>query len=382
MSKGFFPARPESEPRIYAYEDTHPKYKGLLKIGFTTGDAKKRVAQQYPTKRPGGAPYKIHFEESAMRNDGTSFSDHDIHRYLRSKGIRNPDGEWFECSAEDVKAAVVALQTNRLNEENRTRTFGMRPEQREAVEKTVDYFESYKQERGKIPHFLWNAKMRFGKTFGAYQLALKMGWKKVLVLTFKPAVQNAWEEDIKSHVDFEGWQFISPRGLKFEDADKTRPFICFGSFQDYLGRTSIGAIKAKNEWVHEINWDCVIFDEYHFGAWREGAKGLFAADEAEEGEVEGEYKGNGLDYFSEELMPITTDHYLYLSGTPFRSIGTGEFIEEQIYNWTYSDEQRAKTQWTGADNPYLSLPRMVLMTYQLPDSIIEIAKDGDLTSLT
>ncbi len=376
MPNKFFPKRPESSPTIYAYEDTHPKYSGLLKVGYTTGDAKKRVAQQYPTKRPGGAPYKIHFEESAMRKDGTSFTDHDIHRYLRKKGFRNPDGEWFDCTIKDIQAAVIALQTNQLNEESRTQTFGMRPEQREAVQKAVDYFESYKDEKGKVPHFLWNAKMRFGKTFAAYQLALKMGWKKVLVLTFKPAVQSAWEEDIKSHVDFEGWQFISRDGLKFEDADRSKPFVCFASFQDYLGKTKIGAIKPKNEWVHEINWDCVIFDEYHFGAWREGAKGLFAADESEEGEVEAEYK-DGQEFVDEEILPITTGHYLYLSGTPFRAIGTGEFIEEQIYNWTYSDEQRAKTTWAGADNPYLSLPRMVLMTYQLPDSIIEIAKGGE-----
>ena len=78
--------------------------------------------------------------------------------------------------------------------------------------------------------------MRFGKTFAAYQLAKKMGWRKVLVLTFKPAVQSAWEEDLKCHIDFKGWQFISPGGLSYEDADKKKPFVCFGSFQDYLGR--------------------------------------------------------------------------------------------------------------------------------------------------
>lgn len=372
----FFPEKSSIVPTIYAYSDSHQDYKGLLKVGYTTGDARRRVAQQYPTRRPGGAPYKIHLEESAMRMDGTSFTDHDVHRYLRKKGFRNPDGEWFECTVDDVRAAVIALQTDQLNEESRTQTFGMRPEQREAVEKAVDYFESYKKENGKVPHFLWNAKMRFGKTFAAYQLALKMGWKKVLVLTFKPAVQSAWEEDLRSHVDFEGWQFISRRGLTFEEANKKKPFVCFGSFQDFLGKTREGAIKPKNEWVHTTNWDCVIFDEYHFGAWREGAKGLFASDETEEGEVEAEYK-DGQEYVDEDLLPITTDHYLYLSGTPFRAIGTGEFIEEQIYNWTYSDEQRAKTNWTGADNPYLALPRMVLMTYQLPDSIIEIAKGGE-----
>ncbi len=76
-------------------------------------------------------------------------------------------------------------------------------------------------------------------------------------------------------------------------------------------------------------------------------------------------------------MAITTDCYLYLSGTPFRAIASGEFIEEQICNWTYSDEQRAKRDWQGSDNPYAALPRMVLLTYQLPDAIREIALQSD-----
>lgn len=375
----FFPQRPEANPTIYAYENTNPQFKGLLKVGYSDIDAQTRVAAQFPIKTPGPAPYIIHLEESAMRDNGDSFSDHDVHRYLRSRGIRNPKGEWFECSVDDVRVAVIAIRTGKLNEENRTQTFGMRPEQITAVEKASAYFKSNKADNDKVPHFLWNAKMRFGKTFAAYQLALNEGWKKVLVLTFKPAVQNAWEEDLKLHVDFEGWQFISRNGLRITDADKTRPFVCFGSFQDYLQMNSVGGImpKKRNEWVHEINWDCVIFDEYHFGAWREGAKSLFGSDEEELGEVEQEYITTGEEYFDEELMPITTDHYLYLSGTPFRAIASGEFIEEQIFNWTYSDEQRAKENWTGEGNPYLPLPRMVLMTYQLPDAIKAIALKGE-----
>ena len=376
MSKDFFPPRPESKPTIYAYEDTNPQYAGLLKVGYTTLDVQARVAQQYPTKKPGKPPYRIVLKESAMRNDGTAFTDHDVHRYLRIVGVRNLKGEWFKCSVEKVKAAVIAVRTGQLNEENRSLDFTMRPEQVAAVERTVTYFKSFRKENAdKSPHFLWNAKMRFGKTFAAYQLAKKTGWRRVLVLTFKPAVQSAWEEDLKRHIDFKGWQFISPGGLSYEDANKKKPFVCFGSFQDYLGKNkSTGGIKTKNEWVHAINWDCVIFDEYHYGAWRENAKDLFEAEDKNEVEF-GE--GEGIENFDEEIMPITTDAYLYLSGTPFRAITSGEFIEEQIFNWTYSDEQRAKLEWQGEDNPYASLPRMVLMTYQLPDSIREIAMQGE-----
>jgi len=375
MSKEFFPQRPDSKPTIYAYKDTHPQCKGLLKVGYTAVDVKSRVAQQYPTVRPGKLPYKIVLEESAMRNDGTVFTDHEVHRHLRQKRIKNPDGEWFKCSADVVKSAIIAVKTGQMNEENRSLDFEMRPEQEQAVEKTATYFKSFRKENhDKTPHFLWNAKMRFGKTFAAYQLARKMGWRKVLVLTFKPAVQNAWEEDLKCHIDFKGWQFISRNGLSFEEVKKNKPFVCFGSFQDYLGKNPAGGIKAKNEWVHAMNWDCVIFDEYHYGAWRENAKELFEAEDKQEATFA---EGEGREYFDEDLMPITTDAYLYLSGTPFRAITSGEFIEEQIYNWTYSDEQRAKEQWQGEDNPYAPLPRMVLLTYQLPDSIREIAMQGE-----
>jgi hypothetical protein len=378
MSNEFFPPRPASRPTIYAYEDTHPQYAALLKVGYTTMDAQSRVAQQYPTLRPGKPPYRIVFEESAMRSDGTVFTDHDVHRMLRLNGVKNPEGEWFRCTVADLKAAFIAVRTGQLNEENRSLDFRMRPEQEAAVEKTGVYFASWRKERGnrnKSPHFLWNAKMRFGKTFAAYQLAKKMSWRKVLVLTFKPAVQSAWEEDLKCHVDFKGWQFISPGGLTFEDADRKRPFVCFGSFQDYLGRNpSTGGIKTKNEWVHTTNWDCVILDEYHYGAWRENAKELFESEDEKERKFA---EGEGIEDFDEDVLPITTDHYLYLSGTPFRAIASGEFIEEQIYNWTYSDEQRAKRDWNGPDNPYAALPRMVLLTYQLPDAIREIAMQGE-----
>ncbi len=374
MSKSdFFPQRPEANPTIYAYEligvATH---KGLLKVGYTSRTSQGRIAEQLKTSR---VKYTIVFEESAMKNDGSAFTDFDVHRYLRKKGIPNPEGEWFKCSIKDIKAAIIEIKSGVKNEDNRTLNFGMRPEQTDAVDKTITYFKSFKKEnKNKTPHFLWNAKMRFGKTFASYQLAKKMGWTKLLVLTFKPAVQNAWDEDLQTHIDFKGWQFISRNGLHFEDSDPNKPLVCFGSFQDYLGKNEVGGIKARNEWVHATNWDCVIFDEYHYGAWRENAKELFEA----EGKKELTFaQGEAMEYFDEGNMPITTNAYLYLSGTPFRAISSGEFIEEQIFNWTYSDEQKAKENWKKEPNPYASLPRMVMLTYQLPDSIREIAKGGE-----
>lgn len=391
MNTEFFPERPDSKPMIYAYADSHPTLEGMLKIGFTSIDVEKRVAAQYPTLRPGPKPYTIVFAEPALRDDGTSFTDHDIHRAMKRMDMQYEAGEWFTCTVDQVRAAYISVRDRTENLEMRSADFKMRPEQAAAVRKTIDYFQSIKDEQNKAaqgalftinpPKFLWNAKMRFGKTFAAYQLAKQMGIKKVLVLTFKPAVESAWEEDLARHVDFEGWQFISrTSSLTYETADKSKPIVCFGSFQDYLGTEAGGVIKAKNEWVHTTNWDLVIFDEYHFGAWRDNARKLFASQDEEDIDFDSEAyhkdeAGNALD---ESFLPITSHHYLYLSGTPFRALGSGEFIEEQIYSWTYSDEQAAKHNWGNRpDNPYAALPRMVLMTYRLPPEITRIAEAGE-----
>ena len=379
----YFPQRPDVHPSVYAYRDMNPDHAGLLKVGYTRRDVERRVAQQFPVIQPGeGKPYEIVFAESAMRPDGTSFMDHDVHRRLERNGLENVGGEWYRCTADDVRNAWLEVRDRADYESQRTEDFKMRPEQRAAVEKAQAYFErclepgSHDQ-----PKFLWNAKMRFGKTFATYELAKRMGMRRVLVLTFKPAVEAAWQEDLESHVDFEGWQFVSRDGRSYEECDPTRPIVCFGSFQDFLGvNRETGGIKARNEWVHLEDWDLVAFDEYHFGAWKDTAKSLFqAADDDEavesaEADADAATRGNALD---ETWLPIQSRFYLYLSGTPFRALNSGEFIEEQVFNWTYSDEQAAKGAWVGSDNPYESLPRMVLMTYKVPDSITRIARQGE-----
>ena len=372
MSNELFPSL--NPPRIYAYSDS--RFTDCLKVGYTTKTAAERVAEQYPVKLPNQS-YKIELDEIAMREDGSFFTDHDVHKVLSKKNIQRINGEWFKCTLDTVKAALLEIKSGKRNEDNRTLNFGLRPEQQAAIEKASDYFKSFTAENpDRTPHFLWNAKMRFGKTFAAYQLAKAMGWTKILILTFKPAVQNAWEEDLANHVDFAGWQFIARNSLQFEQADIKKPMVCFGSFQDYLGKNAVGGIKARNEWVHTTNWDCVIFDEYHYGAWRDTAKELFEAEDKKEVAFA---EGEGIEYFDEGNMPITTSAYLYLSGTPFRAISSGEFIEEQIYNWTYSDEQKAKIEWQPEQgkNPYTALPRMVMLTYQLPDAIRDVAIKGE-----
>lgn len=393
MQTEFFVQRPSIYSTIYAYElDGVATHKGYIKVGYTERDVEKRIYEQLHTS---GVAYKILLKESAMCQDGTCFTDHDVHTILRRKGFPQlkegiDRNEWFKCSTEDIIAAITELRTGIRLDGKRTYAFKMRPEQQYAVKRTIEYYASSKKdEPNRAPKFLWNAKMRFGKTFASYQLAKKMGFTRVLVLTFKPAVESAWSEDLMNHVDFKGWQFISNKDAhnnnvnideQYAKADKSRPIVVFGSFQDLLGTNNIGGIKAKNEFIHSNNWDLIIFDEYHFGAWRENAKKLFEnPDEETEADFDLEkYKQDEADNaYNETFLPITTNHYLFLSGTPFRALNSGEFIEDQIYNWTYSDEQRAKETWIGSNNPYLALPRMVMLTYKIPDSIQQIAKQGE-----
>lgn len=388
--------KPDGRLRIYGWtpNDPPPAYVGLIKVGQTTqADVNDRIRQSQGQMQQA---YTLHVDEVAEREDGTTFRDNDVRRRLIEKGFENVTvgsaREWMRCTPADVKSAITELRRGLRFESARHETFPMRREQAEAVEVTHGYFLSrWAEDPKSVPRFLWNAKMRFGKTFTGYQLAKKLGAKRVLVVTFKPAVEDAWEADLKNHVDFDGWQYISRNaGGSPLDVPKDTPLVYFGSFQDLLGTDRYGNIKARNEWIHAINWDLVIFDEYHFGAWRDNAKELFEGEDAEVAKKELAY-ASGLETVNEDLednaeaeaefLPITTRAYLYLSGTPFKALATGEFIEEQIFNWTYTDEQRAKAEFAaehpGERNPYGALPQMRLLTYQMPDELLAIASGGE-----
>ena len=384
-------SRPEARPRIYAYSIADAAHQGLLKVGQTTRDVKQRVAEQLKTAAINN--YTIELEEHAERHDGSFFRDHEVRAALAKRGFEKAQLEWVRCTVNDVKTVLTELKTGQKLSGGAHQTFPMRDEQAEAVNVTFDYYQSrWAEDPNAVPRFLWNAKMRFGKTFTSYQLAKKLGAKRVLVVTFKPAVEDAWQADLENHVDFDGWQYLSKAsGGDPTTIDHGKPVVYFGSFQDLLGRDAVGNIKPRNEWLHQINWDLVVFDEYHFGAWRDTAKELFEGEEEEvaKKEVKAEYAA-GLEGINEDLgllsevetdfLPITTRAYLYLSGTPFKALATGEFIEEQIFNWTYTDEQRAKEKFAASKsswNPYGALPQMRLLTYQMPDELLAVASAGE-----
>lgn len=389
--------KPEARLRIYAWTPNDPPaaYVGLIKVGQTTQeDVNDRIRQSQGQMQQA---YTLHINDVAEREDGSGFRDGEVRQRLIQKGFENvvigASREWMRCSPADVKTAIAELKSGLRFTGTHHDSFPMRAEQAEAVEQTYAYYRSrWDQDAKAVPRFLWNAKMRFGKTFTSYQLARKLAAKRVLVVTFKPAVEDAWAADLENHRDFDGWQYLSRNtGGDPRSVPKDTPLVYFGSFQDLLGKDATGNIKPRNEWIHTINWDLVVFDEYHFGAWRDTAKELFEGEEASVAKAEAklEYAGE-LEVVNEDLgelseaeaefLPITTRAYLYLSGTPFKALATGEFIEEQIFNWTYTDEQRARAEWDvahpGERNPYAALPQMRLLTYKVPDEIATIASGG------
>lgn len=386
---------------------------GRLKIGYTgRPDSRVRVKEQTGTVHPDGDGVVIHLDEPALREDGTPFSDHDVHKVLAAAGV-NRTSEVFEATLDEVRAALVAVRTGRPYDPSRTGDFGMRPEQADAVERTAKYFTEHADDP-LPPRFLWNAKMRFGKTFTTYQLANRMGWKRVLVLTYKPAVRNSWRDDLVSHIDFASWTFAdrdTPCNL-----DTESPVIWFASFQDFLGTDTSGETKQHNRELQATEWDCVVLDEYHFGAWQGAAKEVCApaspsepktktesreleaaAEQADEVEdlarsgtprILASIPDSGLENdIDASQLKLKSTHYLYLSGTPFRALTEGEFNEDAIFNWTYTDEQGAKQRWdkesgTGQApelNPYRELPQMQMFTYALAEMAaaeIEARPDG------
>lgn len=391
--------KPEARLRIYAWtpNEPPPAYAGLIKVGQTTqANVNDRIRQSQGQMQQA---YTLHTPRDTFgeREDGTTFRDSEVRQRLIDKGYENvligSSREWMRCSPLDVKTAIAELQNGLRLSGTHHDNFPMRREQKEAVEQTHAYYRSrWAEDAAAVPRFLWNAKMRFGKTFTSYQLAKRLDAKRVLVVTFKPAVEDAWRTDLESHRDFDGWQYLSrTTGDDPREVPKDTPLVYFGSFQDLLGKEG-GKIKPRNEWIHTINWDLVVFDEYHFGAWRDAAQELFEGEDSAvaKAEIKQEYAA-GLAEVNDELdvvgedddlfLPITTRAYLYLSGTPFRVLREGDFIEEQIFNWTYTDEQRAKAEFAAAHpdqrNPYGALPQMRMLTYQMPEELLAIASGGE-----
>ncbi|MDD3769960.1 MAG: GIY-YIG nuclease family protein [Sulfuricurvum sp.] len=397
---------------IYIYQTPSSKEKGLIKIGDAF-DIDARIKQQLNTAAAISADqlaYELLYKTEAVLNNGTEIRDHDIHKALEAKGypkhqISEGDGllknstEWFQIDVEQAIHLIEQIKKGKKPEEidiDRFQDFPMRPEQSNAVEQTRSYFLS--QTSGATVEMMWNAKMRFGKTFTAYQLMRRMEFKKTLILTYKPAVEDAWKQDLEHHVDFKEYVFLKQESLSSinEHLGKNKGVVAFASYQDILGtKTDGNEIKDKHLQLFGTEWDLVVIDEFHYGANTKKAKQMIEdsdISQKEKKELEKEFFAEEDDelieeHVSEEIdtvvhKAIRSKYRLYLSGTPFKAMADDRFPKEAIFNWTYPDEQKAKEKWYKDNpdkdpklNPYRKLPQIKLYLYKVADDLIEAGKD-------
>ena len=354
------------EPKCYAYTTPEIKrHEGWTKIGYTEqDDVTKRIQQQTQTA---DIKFNLEWAERAVYEDGTgdSFKDKDFHAYLSKKDIeRIPDSEWFHILPQVSHDEFLYFKKNR----GILKTLGvipykLRKEQNQAVEQTKDYFNLHS---GDEPEFLWNAKPRFGKTLSTYELCKTLDAKKILIVTNRPAIATSWYDDYVKFLGTEsGYYFISQadtlkdrkyvlsREQYVSVRDKLKGFIEFVSLQDMKGSIYFGGQYDKLKEVAELDWDILVIDEAH----------------------------EGVDTYKTDVAfdHIKRKYTLHLSGTPFKALANDKFREEEIYNWTYADEQKAKREWDysqDGENPYENLPRLNLYTYQMSEIIRDKLKKG------
>ena len=366
------------EPMIYAYNTPGITYHdGWIKIGYTEKQTvEQRIKQQTHTA---DIHYNLLWKGFAKYTDnsGISFTDHDFHDFLEfSKNVEREKGkEWFKIDKNTSRDYFDEFASRGLisSEEVKSK-YTLREEQERAVTVTKEYFEN----GGK--NFLWNAKPRFGKTLSTYDLILKMGCRNVLIVTNRPSIANSWADDFFKYVYWKNLhEFVSEtpalsnrpfviseeeyveRIIKEKDISKKKYLIGFVSLQDLKGSIYFGGEYDKLKWISG--------DPDKNGKPKGRRFDLLVIDEAQEG-VETMRTERAFDH-------IARKHTLYLSGTPFKAIASDKFSSEQIFNWSYADEQEAKEKWDSEDhNPYEALPKLNMFTYQLSNMIFDKLQRG------
>lgn len=366
------------EPMIYAYDTPGVTYHdGWIKIGYTD----KRTPEQRIKEQTHTAHIipRMLWKSIARYTDnsGQSFKDTDFHSFLEfNKGVkREPHTEWFETdkyTSRDYFDEFAARGTMDTYEQKLAYT--LRDEQEEAVRMTKAYFE------GGGTEFLWNAKPRFGKTLTAYDLIRRMGLTKVLIVTNRPSISNSWAEDFTKFIDWRGeYSFVSdtealagkPGVISRQEfisrSIEDKGMVAFESLQGLKGSVYFGGKIDKLSWMAKEFTD-------NLGVKHHGIDfDLLIIDEAQE----------GIETMRTEraFNNISRKYTLYLSGTPFKQLASARFSSGQIYNWSYTDEQERKENWSGEGyNPYEPLPRLAMYTYQLSAMIRERIGHADLDS--
>ncbi len=361
-------------PMVYAYTTPEiSRHDGWVKIGYTEKQkVEDRIKEQSHTI---DAYCKLEWKNNAIYSDGSGeyFRDSDFHRYLTvERGVeRTPNTEWFHIDAKTSREYFTDFAERKATPEQGGFEYVLRPKQADAVRDTKAFFENGGTE------YLWNAKPRFGKTLTVYDLIQKRGLKKVLIVTNRPSIANSWLEDFNNFIGWRGdYCFVSDtdslrnkKGVLSREEYIKRPdlrekgMVAFESLQGLKGSVYFGGDYKKLAWMAK---------EYKngFGQTEHGMHfDLLVVDEAQEGvdtmRTERAFKNIGRDYT------------LYLSGTPFKALASGQFNDNQIFNWSYADEQDAKENWQGDGlNPYEEMPRLNLFTYRLSDMIYDKVKRG------
>lgn len=317
--------------------------------------ARKRIKQYAGTS---GLPYQIDISRLAVTKTNKIFRDHDVHEVLRRSGIPKEDlgdaNEWYRTDVKTIVKAIEAVEEGKSSiyaktTEDKTQNIQFRPEQDKAIKETIDTFK-------KKDKMLWNAKMRFGKTLSALQIAKKNQYKKTLIITHRPVVSEGWFDDFYKIFTLEdGYVFGSKiKGEKIEYlAHQEKPFVYFASMQDLRGSEQVGGKQGdKNNEIFAIQWDFVIIDEAH-----EGTRTVLAQSVLDRVKSTKEH----------------TTKILELSGTPFNILD--DYGEEQVFTWDYVMEQEAKQQWSierpDEPNPYQSLPKVNMYTFELQKKFSE-----------
>lgn len=265
-----------------------------------------------------------------------SFKDYRVHDQIMSTcaGLAEKDQEWFiNVPADDLVKAFEKCRFDKSNNE----IYTPRHEQRECVDALLAYFKDHPIGG----RFLLNCKMRYGKSYTTYKYCEEAGLDRVLILTFVPAVESSWREDlthIKKHYDY--YTDENLKRIMWYPSLAEGPFVMFLSLQNYLGKNKNSyETKEKIQKLQEVDWDLIILDEYHFGAWNERTQGTLESQEDLEKEYQSELKKT-KDVVSK--FKINTKQTICLSGTPFKAIAKGEFTKENTFTYSYFDEQRNK----------------------------------------
>lgn len=354
-------------PMIYAYNTPGIAYHdGWTKVGYTEKQSvQQRIHQQTHTAN---IHWELAWQDNAMYKDGSGkyFTDKDFHNYLEALQIeRQPKTEWFHADGDTLQLYFNKFASRKTGIAAEKCTYELRREQHEAVEMTAAYFKNGGTE------FLWNAKPRFGKTLSSYDLICTMGFTKVLIVTNRPSIANSWADDFFKFIAWHGnYKFVSETDalknktgvisrreyldflstLPEEQQDKA-VMVAFESLQGLKGSVYFGGEFDKLQWIADNEFDLLIIDEAH----------------------------EGVDTIRTEkaFRNIERKHTLYLSGTPYKALANEQFSKEQIFNWSYADEQEAKQKWQGeAYNPYENLPRLEMYTYQLSPMITDELQKG------